>query len=372
MYQARAAGKLYLAGEYAVVSPHHTALAVAVDRFVTVKLTPSDRGTFFSKGYSPEPLKWVRENNMYTFKPIAFKSAQETIRIVEEIAFTKGRQLGLFHVHIESELISEDGEKFGLGSSGAVTIALAKALSKMYNLKLSPLEIFKIGALAHQRMRSNGSYGDLAASAYGGFIAYTMFDRSALISAIVNKVSTTDIIFNMEWPGLEIKHLHFPKAWKLLVGWTQTPASTSDLVSQVYSRNNKTYPYGQFLRESRKTIKNLIKTFEHQDFPGVKQHLKDNRSQIQRMKNSRNSLYSTPELENLIRIAEDFGGAAKIAGAGGGDCAYALFYDANLAVQDIYSEWSKHGIVPLELNITDELIMEEDSCQYIQTEKTNT
>ena len=36
----RAPGKLYIAGEYAVVEPGHRAVLVAVDRFITIRLTP--------------------------------------------------------------------------------------------------------------------------------------------------------------------------------------------------------------------------------------------------------------------------------------------------------------------------------------------
>ena len=37
---SRAPGKLYIAGEYAVVEPGHRAVLVAVDRFITVRITP--------------------------------------------------------------------------------------------------------------------------------------------------------------------------------------------------------------------------------------------------------------------------------------------------------------------------------------------
>ena len=39
MIETRAPGKLFVAGEYAVVEPGGSAIAVAVDRFVTVRAT---------------------------------------------------------------------------------------------------------------------------------------------------------------------------------------------------------------------------------------------------------------------------------------------------------------------------------------------
>ena len=43
MISASAPGKLYIAGEYAVVEPGHPAILVAVDRFVTVSVSPATR-----------------------------------------------------------------------------------------------------------------------------------------------------------------------------------------------------------------------------------------------------------------------------------------------------------------------------------------
>ncbi|MFO8068960.1 MAG: phosphomevalonate kinase, partial [Alkalibacterium sp.] len=40
--QAKSPGKLYIAGEYAVTEPGYPAVIVAVDRFITVSLSPSD------------------------------------------------------------------------------------------------------------------------------------------------------------------------------------------------------------------------------------------------------------------------------------------------------------------------------------------
>ena len=42
MIRRSAPGKLYIAGEYAVVEPGHQALLVAVDRFITVRVTPAE------------------------------------------------------------------------------------------------------------------------------------------------------------------------------------------------------------------------------------------------------------------------------------------------------------------------------------------
>lgn len=59
---AKAPGKLYIAGEYAVVEPGHPAVIVAVDRFIDVSLSPSEKpyGTIYSSQLSSETLCWER------------------------------------------------------------------------------------------------------------------------------------------------------------------------------------------------------------------------------------------------------------------------------------------------------------------------
>ena len=87
-----------------------------------------------------------------------------------------------YHLKIDSELDSPDGKKYGLGSSAAVTVATIKALSEFYELNLSKEHLFKLASIAHLNVQGNGSLGDIAASVYGGWIAYHSFDKECLKS----------------------------------------------------------------------------------------------------------------------------------------------------------------------------------------------
>ena len=64
-----------------------------------------------------------------------------------------------------SELDNSNGRKYGLGSSGAVTVATVKALNLYYQMEMDRLTQFKIAALAHLAVQGNGSCGDIAALA---------------------------------------------------------------------------------------------------------------------------------------------------------------------------------------------------------------
>lgn len=63
MIEVTTPGKLFIAGEYAVVEPGHPAIIVAVDQFVTVTVEETtDEGSIQSAQYSSLPIRWTRRN----------------------------------------------------------------------------------------------------------------------------------------------------------------------------------------------------------------------------------------------------------------------------------------------------------------------
>ena len=60
--------------------------------------------------------------------------------------------------------------------------------------------------------------------------------------------------------------------------------------------------------------------------------------------------YMTPGLAAIGKMAKDFGGAAKPSGAGGGDCAVALFPDEGTQ-QEFISALSARGktVIPIQV-----------------------
>lgn len=62
MIEVSAPGKLYIAGEYAVVEPGHPAIIVAVDQFITVTIEAAVKnGSIQSQQYSDLPIRWTRK-----------------------------------------------------------------------------------------------------------------------------------------------------------------------------------------------------------------------------------------------------------------------------------------------------------------------
>ena len=319
----KAPGKLYIAGEYAVVENGYPAILVALDQFVTCSIEESaaEVGKIISRQYHNNALQWHRlgEQMVVDNRDNPFSYILSAIKVTEEYARSFARELRIFDLHIDSQLDSDSGKKYGLGSSAAVTVATVKALCRFYNLPVTKDEIFKLAAIAHFEVQGNGSLGDVAASVYGGWIAYHSFDRQWL--AQQRKYLDLRTLVDLPWPDLKIESLKAPSNLQLLIGWTGKPASTSQLVDKISlfkARQQK--EYRQFLEDSKHCIQRMVDGFHNADLESIKNEIRYNRELLKQLGTNSGVHIETPVLNKLCEIAEDFGGAAKTSGAGGGDC----------------------------------------------------
>ncbi|CAM3243351.1 phosphomevalonate kinase [Lactiplantibacillus plajomi] len=352
MITVKAPGKLYIAGEYAVVEHGFPAIIVALNQFVTATISPSDTvGSIASEQYQENSIVWRRRGDTMVFdnRDNPFHYILSAISLTESYAHEQGRELGLYHLGINSELDSADGKKYGLGSSAAVTVATVKALCQFYDLPLSKPQLFKLAAIAHLSVQGNGSLGDIAASVYGGWIAYHSFDRDWL--HLQRKTASLTELLNMPWPDLQIDLLTPPKALKLMIGWTGSPASTSHLVDKVaLVKAKQRTEYQTFLQASRACLQRMIAGFHAGDLHAIQTELRCNRQLLQSLGEFSHVTIETPMLQRLISLAEQAGAAAKTSGAGGGDCGIVLI-DRTIDPQPLLKAWAAHGIEQLALSV---------------------
>ena len=349
----KAPGKLYIAGEYAVVENGYPAILVALDQFVTCSIEESaaEVGKIISRQYHNNALQWYRlgEQMVVDNRDNPFSYILSAIKVTEEYARSFARELRIFDLHIDSQLDSDSGKKYGLGSSAAVTVATVKALCHFYNLPVTKDEIFKLAAIAHFEVQGNGSLGDVAASVYGGWIAYHSFDRQWL--AQQRKYLDLRTLVDLPWPDLKIESLKAPSNLQLLIGWTGKPASTSQLVDKISlfkARQQK--EYRQFLEDSKHCIQRMVEGFHNADLESIKNEIRYNRELLKQLGTNSGVHIETPVLNKLCQIAEDFGGAAKTSGAGGGDCGIvAIDRDSNF--KQVLKKWTANKIEQLPLSV---------------------
>ncbi|WAX82246.1 phosphomevalonate kinase [Streptomyces sp. KMM 9044] len=350
----RAPGKLFVAGEYAVVEPGNPAILVAVDRHVTVTVSGSaDADTVLSSdlGTQPARARWhegglvVRgEDGARRARALAHVIA--AIEVVGRLLAERGLPVPALDVSVGSRL-HDNGRKFGLGSSGAVTVATVAAVASFCGMELSPDDRFRLAMLATAQIDAKGSGGDLAASTWGGWIAYRAPDRAAVLD-LARRLGV-DRTLHAPWPGFEVRRLPPPRGLSLEVGWTGEPASTADLVSDLHRRTWRgTASHRRFVETTTDCVHASVAALEAGDPQGLLDQIRRARQELARLDDEVGLGIFTARLTALCAAAEAVGGAAKPSGAGGGDCGIALL-DAEAAsdISYVRQRWEAAGVLPL-------------------------
>lgn len=352
MISQSAPGKLYIAGEYAVVEPGHRAVLVAVDRFITVRITPAEHaGRISSALYETRSLAWYRrpEDGMVEVEEQFDDYVVSAIRLVEQLVREAGGPLRFFDLDVSSELDDGSGRKLGLGSSSAVTVATVRAVARFYDLPLDDLAVYKLALLASEAVQPIGSGGDIAASAFTGWVSYTSPDRWWLHQLRAH--TSVGELVRMDWPHLSIRRLPSPDL-NLRVGWTGAPASTPRLVAgvQAHTRGSHDAAYAAFLRGSESCLSALIQALEGDDAQEIGRQIEENRRLLSDLSRTSGIVIETPQLRRLVEIARQCGAMAKSSGAGGGDCGIALCLPET-DVAAMCASWESAGIQPLDLSV---------------------
>lgn len=348
---ARAPGKLFVAGEYAVVTPGEPAVVVAVDRHITATLTrTAGAGSIHSPALTDAPLTWTRGDDGIAVDqdghPYAY--VVSVLTLADRLRADRGIAPSSFDLTLDSDLDDGTGLKLGLGSSAAVTVATARALNEHFCLQLSTLDLFKLCLLSTVRVSPAASGGDLAASCFGGWVGYSAPDRSALVAAL-DRAATGDVIAGGPWHGLRIEELPAPRALRMLVGWTGSPASTERLVGDVSARLGDE-AHAVFLRDSRATVESLWRSLVDGDDDGAMDAVRHARTLLRGLGEHAGVQIETERLAALCDEAEALGAAAKPSGAGGGDCGIALA-TATVDTAVLARAWEAHGILALPLDV---------------------
>lgn len=349
-FRVAAPGKLYVAGEYAVVSPGQPAILIAVDRYVTVTVTQAKPAataapTAHTVAYE-HGLTAAANNNFGTDYALA------AWLVMDELRAERGLARRAADLHFSSTLRSDSGEKYGLGSSGAVTMAVVTAFNELYDLRLSVVEKIQLGILASIEISPKSSGGDLAAGALGGWVYYQAPDRQNLARVLTDGGSVTEAMTGPAWIPMRARRIPTPADVQVLIGWTGSPAETDQLVTQATSNGNGLDWENGFLRPSAANVNSLVLALSEEKFPLIHARIRTARKLLARMAANTATLIETPQLTALIETVElTEGVSAKTSGAGGGDCGIVLaepWVDPTV----IYTTWREHGIQPLDLTVT--------------------
>jgi len=274
-----APGKLFLAGEYAVLDGG-TAVVAAISRRAEGR---------FEQGREPEsPL------------------VAEAMRLARDWLPLAGREPpppGT--VEIDTTALFQDGRKLGLGSSAAVAVvavgATLEAVGRPVGGKRGAIR--RMATRAHRTFQGGvGSGADVAASTYGGLLA----------------------VKRDEWE-LAVDRLP-PLPGELVVFSTALPSSTVDAVRTVAAlREREPERYSRLVGAIDGAADEFRRAVEGSDRALLVGAARAAHAALDALGQAAGVAIVTPELAAAAALAGELGGAAKPSGAGGGDVGVAFF-----------------------------------------------
>lgn len=345
-------GKLMIAGEYAVLDQYQRTVVMAADRYMHAVIQDSEENRLTLTTFGLKNLPW-----RYDAFAVQIDSADERIRFVHEamtvaLSYLSEQEIELtpFSLELSSELDDEaSGIKYGLGSSAASVTAAVSAILHRF-LPEAPAEelVFKLAAIAHVKVQGSGSGADVAASSFGGWLAYSSFQAEWLLEELEKKQTLSRLV-KKNWQYLKVEKLEFPDDLHLCVGWTGTAASTRELVAKVREMKYADHAaYAGFMVQSGTAVQGLIHGMKESDAFLILEGIQMNREALKKLGQDAGVEIETPKLSVLCDLAEELGGAGKPSGAGGGDCGIAFVQSLEAKAQ-LEIAWKKAGIVPLNI-----------------------
>lgn len=299
---ASAPGKLMLSGSYGVVHGH-PAVVTAVNQRLYVTVEKNGEDVFLLNA----PDLGLRAYSK-TIDDLARKELPKGVRFIEHMYKRFLEKYPQDHgIVVTSQ--SDFSSSFGFGSSSAVTVAFAKALTTLYNIKMTNKELFDFCYQVIIDVQGVGSGFDIAAAIWGGTIYYQK------PAAIVDQIPLS---------GIEI-----------VVGYTGLKADTPTLIHMVNSRHREdSEKINKIFEEIGQTSVQLREFLSQSNFEEAGKCLTRHQLLVRQLG------VSTDMLDNLTSKAVAAGAlGATLSGAGGGDCMIALVETSEKAqVEDAIAE----------------------------------
>ncbi len=187
----------------------------------------------------------------------------------------------------------------GLGASAASSVAIARAISEEFILKLQDEKINAVAYEAEKAYAGNPSGIDNTAATYGGLMWFRKNTAGGpdLVERIVSK-----------------------KPVEIIIGSTGKVANTKAMVEGVAQRKrDNPAKYNSIFKKAEEIATAGRKALESGDFKTVGQLMNENHRILQEI------AVSSKELDELVEVARKHGAlGAKLTGGGGGGCMTAL------------------------------------------------
>ncbi len=300
-----APGKLFLAGEYAVL--HGSRAAVAA---VTV------RARAFPDRLEPRPNLLLEA------------SAREAVVLLKEQGIAPMPGIP----SIDTSAFRIGRVKAGLGSSAAATVACVAAILARHGLDPAMLRdnILRAAVRAHLAFQhGRGSGADVAASTLGGVLAVRRTTEGEVRASPV------------AWPA----------GLPMAVIWSGAEARTTSLIASVEAwRREEPERHDALMAALGTEAAAFLDAVEASRLPDLIASVQGHHRLFRELGESSGAAIVTRALDRLADLARQCRGAAKPSGAGGGDLAVAFFPDPD-ALGRFLSDVEAEGFLPLQVGI---------------------
>ncbi|MEJ2637633.1 MAG: mevalonate kinase, partial [Calditrichia bacterium] len=205
-------------------------------------------------------------------------------------------RLGLDNQDMKIEIFPHIPRAAGLGGSAALAVAIIRALSDYYKLKISSEEISQLAYESEIIAHGEASGIDNTLATYGKFI---LFRKGAP-------------------PFME--NINTPQPIPIVIGLSGVESLTAKMVARVRQawEKNKTL-YDNIFGEINDLVLKSAEAIKKYDLEALGEYMNVNQAMLNALQ------VSSPELEEIIAIARKNGAlGAKLTGAGGGGAAIAL------------------------------------------------
>lgn len=334
--EARAPGKLMLAGEYSVLTPGGVALAAAVDAPLHVWVEPSDEDRVTSSALGVSALPLAADPRL------AFVAA--ALRVARRVT-----TLPPLHVTVTGTAGQVDGRgaKLGFGSSASVTVATVAAAVTAGGHPLDAWTLYRLAALAHAAGQGRaGSAYDVATQVWGGVVAYRPPARERWKAPAEGPLHAW---LAEPWPELEVRRLPWPEGLFLTACWVGRGASTRGMMARA---DAGAHLAAERLDAMRVRAKDVILAWERGSVHAVLRALDAAEDALVAWDGVSGTGAATPAVQRAVHIAREAGLAGRTSGAGGGDCVLALTDDTT-RVGAVHDAWRAAGLHPVDIALDD-------------------
>lgn len=314
-------GKLYIAGEYSILKSNQSSIIKNINIFMKAVINFKDKYEIYSDMFKYKVSMKYDKN---------YSLIQDTIRVMNEYLENKGYITKSLSLNITGKM-ENNGKKYGIGSSGSVVVLVIKAIDKLYKLKLTKDEIFKLSCYVLLKRNDNGSMGDIACISFENMIYYRSFDREK-IKKLIMKNKIWEVI-KEDW-GYLIEEIKCNAQCEFLVGWTGIPSISGNMIDKVKSSLNE-----YFYENSEKYVELLKKSF----YDGNREQIEISIKGLYNLLENLDKNIINSKLKKLIDATDKLNIVAKSSGAGGGDCGIALSFNEKDS-EELIKKWKDENI----------------------------